>query len=101
VPPYNTHYVVELWWFGKMVGHLSAPSALVPIDPISKLVGERRRIQTFCCRLLLEQQAYFTERHTHVFDKSKDVIQISTFDTLDDAAQLLCRNLVDGVDGEW
>ena len=100
MPAYNTHDVVESWRIGKVVGHFLAPSALVTIDPISELVGERRRIQTFCSRLLLEQRKYFTERHTHVFDKSKDVVQISTFDPLDNAAQLLCRNLVNGIDGE-
>lgn len=100
VPTNHTHHVVELRWLSKMIGHLSAPSVFVTNDAISEFVGERRRIQTFCFRFLLEQQAYFIERHAHVFDKSKDVVQISTLHALDQAAQLLGRNLVEGVDSE-
>jgi len=74
-----------------VVRHLSVPPALVPINPIFELLGERRRVQTFRRRLLLEQRAHLVEGYAHVFDKSKDVVQISTLHALDNAAQLADR----------
>lgn len=100
MPTNNTYHLVESRWIGKLVGHLSTPSAFVSIDPIGELVSERARIQALCHRLLLEQRAHLTEGHSHVLYEPKDVVEISTLHTLDHAAQFLCRDLVDGVDGE-
>lgn len=71
---HHTHNVIELRRLGKVAGHLSNPSDFVSIDPISELVGECCRIQTFGRGLVLEQQAHFSQRHPHVFDESKEIV---------------------------
>lgn len=96
MPANSAHYVAETWRAGDVLAHLVVPAWLVTRDPVLEPVAERAGVEALGLRLPLEERPDFFQGDVHVFGQAEEVVQIPALQALDDAAQLLGSDLIQG-----
>jgi hypothetical protein len=99
----ETNNVIKAWRIREVFRHLRIPAILVSALAILESISEGSGVNALGFALSLEQGTNLSDGEFEVIDKSKEVVQITTLDTLDNATQLLGTDFGDRVHrkGSW
>lgn len=96
----DAHDVVKAGRVGQVLAHLGAPSLAVAFYAVFEPRGEGAGVDVLGPSFALEERSDLGDRQGGVLGEPEQVVEVAALHALDETAQLLGPDLLDGVDGE-